>query len=71
MHDRSTGATTRVSVASGGAQDDAASTDPDLSADGTTTAFFSAAANLVAGDTNTCAGFPTPGACPDVFVHVG
>lgn len=70
MHDRLTGATVRVSVDSAGAQADGASTDPDISADGSTTAFFSAATNLVAGDTNTCGGFPNPGECPDVFVHV-
>jgi Tol biopolymer transport system component len=62
VHDRVTGATERVSVDSAGGQANAASTDPDISADGSTTAFFSAATNLVAVDTN---GFP------DVFVHVG
>src|SRR6266496_306683 len=62
VHDRLTGATVRVSVDSAGGQANAASTDPDISADGSTTAFFSAATNLVAVDTN---GFP------DVFVHVG
>jgi Tol biopolymer transport system component len=71
VHDRVTGATVRVSVDSAGAQADGASTDPDISADGSTTAFFSAATNLVATDTNTCAGFPNPGECPDVFVHLG
>ena len=71
VHDRQTGATTRVSVDSAGTQADGASTDPDISADGSTTAFFSAATNLVPGDTNTCGGFPNPGECPDVFVHVG
>ena len=62
VHDRLTGITVRVSVDSAGGQANAASTDPDLSADGSTTAFFSAATNLVPVDTN---GFP------DVFVHVG
>jgi hypothetical protein len=70
VHDRVTGATVRVSVDSAGTQADGASTDPDISADGSTTAFFSAATNLVAGDTNTCAGFPNPGECPGVFVHL-
>lgn len=70
VHDRLTGATVRVSVDSAGTQADGASTDPDISTDGSTTAFFSAATNLVAGDTNTCAGFPNPGECPDVFVHL-
>jgi len=70
VHDRLTGATVRMSVDSTGGQADGASTDPDISADGSTTAFFSAATNLVAGDTNTCGGFPNPGECPDIFVHV-
>jgi Tol biopolymer transport system component len=62
VHDRLTGETVRVSVDSAGQQADGASTDPDISADGSTVAFFSAATNLVAEDTN---GFP------DIFVHVG
>jgi Tol biopolymer transport system component len=70
VHDRMTGATVRVSVDSTGGQADGASTDPDISADGSTAAFFSAATNLVVGDTNTCGGFPNPGECPDIFVHV-
>jgi len=70
VHDRLTGATVRMSVDSTGGQADGASTDPDISADGSTTAFFSVATNLVAGDTNTCGGFPNPGECPDIFVHV-
>jgi Tol biopolymer transport system component len=65
VHDRATGATTRVSVATGGAQgngdsgaawDDVAA----ISADGRFVAFFSEASNLVAGDTN---------GVHDVFVH--
>ena len=70
-HDRRTGKTTRVSVATGGAQADshglgwsARSTRfmsrPFLSRDGRFAAFGSRAANLVAGDTN---------GEPDVFVH--
>jgi Tol biopolymer transport system component len=71
VHDRLTGATRRVSVDSAGAQANAASTDPAISADGSVVAFFSPATNLVANDTNTCPAFGTPpGACPDVFVHV-
>ena len=61
VHDRLTGATVRVSVDSAGGQANGASTDPDISADGSTTAFFSAATNLVAVDNNTL---------PDIFVHV-
>jgi Tol biopolymer transport system component len=71
VHDRLTGETVRVSVDSADAQANDASTDPDISSDGSTIAFFSAASNLVAEDTNTCPGFTTPGHCPDIFVHVG
>jgi Tol biopolymer transport system component len=56
IHDRQTGTTERVSVATGGAQANGSSsysfpTSP-LSADGRFVAFFSMASNLVAGDTN-------------------
>src|SRR5947208_11812912 len=66
VHDRQTGATERVSVASGGAQGDGSSGligfafPPALSADGRFIAFVSSATSLVAGDTN---------AATDVFVH--
>jgi Tol biopolymer transport system component len=60
VHDRATGETVRVSVASDGSQADAGSTDGSLSADGRYVIFNSSAANLVAGDTNLVA---------DVFVH--
>src|SRR6266704_706794 len=70
VHDRLTGETVRVSVDSGGAQANDASTDPDISADGSTIGFFSAASNFVVVDTNTCPVFPNPGHCPDIFVHV-
>jgi Tol biopolymer transport system component len=60
VHDRASGATERVSVATGGAQADGASGRPSLSGDGRFVAFQSFAANLVAGDTN--------GEC-DVFVR--
>ncbi len=63
VHDLSTGATTRVSVATGGAQGNGWSSafrEPGLSSDGRFVAFASEATNLVAGDTN---------ARPDVFVH--
>jgi FG-GAP-like repeat/WD40-like Beta Propeller Repeat len=52
MHDRDTGATTRVSVATGGAQANSGSASPAISADGRYVAFNSLASNLVAGDTN-------------------
>ncbi len=61
VHDRQTGLTERVSVATDGAQGDKNSGfGLDLSADGRYVAFGSSASNLVAGDTN---------ALPDVFVH--
>src|SRR5438094_720699 len=52
VHDRQTGTTERVSVASDGAEGNAASAGPTLSADGRFVAFHSAATNLVPGDTN-------------------
>jgi Tol biopolymer transport system component len=60
VHDRQTRATTRVSVAPGGAEGNGGSYSPALNADGRFVAFLSDASNLVAGDTNTVR---------DVFVH--
>jgi Tol biopolymer transport system component len=60
VHDRLTAVTTRVSVASDGAEGNGGSTTPSLSADGRFVAFTSEASNLVPGDTNGMA---------DVFVH--
>lgn len=60
VHDRQTGQTFRVSIASDGAQGNAASFAPSISADGQYVAFESWASNLVSDDTN---GFT------DVFVH--
>ena len=60
VHDRQTGTTERVSVASDGTESNAASVGSSLSADGRFVAFHSAATNLVAGDTN---------GATDVFVH--
>jgi hypothetical protein len=59
VHDRQSGTTSRVSIASDGMQGNDESYDPSISADGRFVAFNSAASNLVAGDTNG----------PDVFVH--
>lgn len=50
VHDRSTASTSRVSVASGGAQANDASDAPAISADGRYVAFASLASNLVEGD---------------------
>ena len=60
VHDRLTKQTTRVSVATGGAQGNDGSFSPSLNADGRYVAFSSVASNLVAGDTN---------GNDDVFVH--
>lgn len=60
VRDRLTGATTRVSVASDGAQSELSAEQPAISADGRHVAFSSAASNLVGGDTNLA---------NDVFVH--
>ncbi len=60
VHDRSTGQTERVSVDTSGAEGNEESQDPAIAAEGKIVAFYSAASNLVAGDTN---GYP------DVFVH--
>lgn len=51
-YDRATGTTTRVSVASGGAQADGDSISAAISDDGSRVAFASTASNLVSGDTN-------------------
>jgi RHS repeat-associated protein len=60
VHDRDSGTTQRVSLASDGTQANAGSEEPSISADGRYVAFWSDASNLVAGDTN---------ARRDVFVH--
>jgi Tol biopolymer transport system component len=52
IHDRQTGQTSRVSVASDGTQGNGASHLPAISADGRYVAFTSFATNLVPGDTN-------------------
>jgi uncharacterized repeat protein (TIGR02543 family) len=60
LHNRQTGNTTRVSVASDGTQGNNHSTNPSISGDGRYIAFESDASNLVAGDTN---------GVSDVFVY--
>ena len=60
VHDRDTGETARVSVATSGTQGNDGSWGPSISADGRYVAFHSAATNLVPGDNN---------ATWDVFVH--
>src|SRR5690606_19126804 len=60
VHDRQTGQTTRVSVASNGTQSNNGSYKPSISADGRYVAFESNANNLIANDTN---------GRTDIFVH--
>jgi hypothetical protein len=60
LYDRQTGTTTRVSVASNGAQANGGSYYPSISADGHYITFQSNATNLVANDTN---------GMNDIFVH--
>ena len=60
VHDRVTGKTTRVSVASDGTQGNSISSSPSISADGRYVAFDSVSTNLVVGDTN---------GSWDIFVH--
>jgi Tol biopolymer transport system component len=60
VHDREMGATTRVSIASSGAQADRGSSETSISADGRFVAFRSSATNLVEPDTNVR---------DDIFVH--
>lgn len=60
VHDRQTGQTIRVSVASDGTEGDRESYRPSASSDGRYVAFESYATNLMSGDTNFS---------PDVFVH--
>ena len=60
VHDRQTGATTRASVTTAGAQGTDGSFEPRLSTDGRYVSFDSDAPDLVTGDTN---------ASSDVFVH--
>ena len=60
IHDRQTGATSRVSVDSSGTQGNSSSRFPSISGDGRFVAFHSEASNLVSGDTN---------GREDIFVH--
>ena len=60
VHDRQTGTTSRVSLRSNGSEANRDSYTPSISASGRYVAFYSAASNLVRGDTNRAS---------DVFVH--
>lgn len=69
VHDRETGATTRVSVSSSGGTGNEPSHAASISADGRYVAFVSDASNLVPGDTNACGDPHYYPRCDDVFVH--
>jgi Ca2+-binding RTX toxin-like protein len=70
VRDRVAGTTVRVNLAPDGTEANDRTADAVISDDGTVAAFFSAAANLVDGDRNVCAGFSRfPGNCPDIIVH--
>jgi Tol biopolymer transport system component len=60
VHDRQSGETALVSMASGGTQGNQRSSNPTISGDGRYVAFVSYASNLVTGDTNNVG---------DIFVH--
>lgn len=60
VHDRTTGITTRLSVASDGTQGNDNSLNPSISDDGTLVVFGSVATNLVSDDTNNAS---------DIFLH--
>jgi Tol biopolymer transport system component len=60
VHDRDTGQTRRVSIASDGTQANGNSVQPFISGDGRYATFYSFASNLVAGDTNNVA---------DIYTH--
>ncbi len=70
VRDRSAGTTEQVSVDSAEIESNGSSWDAVISGNGQHVAFVSAADNLVAGDTNTCAGYGPQGpSCPDIFVR--
>jgi len=72
VHDRTTGATVRVNVSDTGAEAlDGDSDEPSISANGRYVAFWSAASNLVPGDTPTYDSTTCPSCTGvvDVFVH--
>lgn len=73
LHDRTTGQTTRISVASDGTEGNSSSGSPSISEDGRYIAFYSFANNLVPGDTNNVCDGNGDGVynenCGDVFVR--
>jgi len=72
IRDRIAGTTVRVNLGPGGEEANERSSDPVISDNGMLVAYWSAAGNLVVGDTNICIGFTEfPGNCPDIFVWDG
>ncbi len=69
VHDRQTGQTTRVSVASDGTQANGPSEKPSISADGRFVAFESTASNLVPGTTSRCGFLFFRSPCAHIYVH--
>ncbi len=69
VHDRQTGQTTRVSVASDGTEGDWGGDGASISADGRFVAFGSRSTNLVPGDTNACLAGKFVLPCSDIFVR--
>jgi Tol biopolymer transport system component len=73
VHDRLTGETTRVSVASDGTQGDQWSDQASISPDGLSVVFRSYASNLVQGDVNNVCDTDQDGVfddnCQDIFLH--
>ena len=69
VHDRLTGATERVSLATDGTQSNARAIYSTLSGDGRSAAFVSTANTLVPNDTNDCSSTSTTPTCADIFVH--
>ncbi len=73
VHDLQTHQTSRVSIASNGAQANDQSDLPFISTDGRYVVFASEASNLVSGDTNNVCDTNNDGVfndnCPDIFIH--
>lgn len=69
VHDRETGTTKRVSVASDGTQSNGESFAPVISADGHWVAFRSRASNLIPNFAEACARRNYPNNCSGIYVH--
>lgn len=69
LYDRNSDTFELISQSSSGVAGDGDSFAPTVSWDGRFVAFESYSANLVAGDTNTCVGYPNPGQCADIFLR--